>query len=106
MGKLIDGSALYRALEKMCKNEDFDDEYEMGQRIGIRKAMTEIEHAESVDAIPIRHGKWLYRKFEVFGLEYAGNCYCSACGTDAQTDDGIEYMSRFCPNCGARMDGE
>ena len=52
---------------------------------------------------PVRHGKWLYRKFEVYGLEYAGNCYCSACGTDALTNDGIEYMTRFCPNCGARM---
>ena len=94
--KVIDGSALYRALEKMLKNEDFDDEYEMGQRIGIRKAMTEIEHAEAVDAVPVRHGKWIDHTEE-------GYVECNQCHSATNCDGDIEELN-YCWNCGAKMD--
>ena len=59
----------------------------------------------SADAAPIRHGHWQITD------AYPHNVYCSECHTKyAQThwavwDDG-SLPRRFCPNCGARMDGD
>ena len=50
-----------------------------------------IESAPTVDAEPVRYGKWL-------DADDGIGCTCSICGYDAWAD------TPFCPNCGARMD--
>lgn len=52
----------------------------------------DIEHAPIVDAAPVKHGKW----FDKGSL----SCRCSKCGCK----NGRE--SKFCPNCGAKMEGD
>lgn len=55
-----------------------------------------IEDAPAADVQEVRRGKWLpYR----FGLEVA---MCSICGAAYEGGD----FFRFCPRCGAKMDGE
>ena len=54
-----------------------------------------IDNAPAVDAEPVRHGRWenTYPN-DIF------DCYrCSCC----MTGFGREW--KYCPNCGARMDG-
>ena len=50
---------------------------------------------------PVRHGRWIDKG------EYA---VCTECGGRSGTQyDGVEpipLMTQFCPNCGAKMDGE
>ena len=60
---------------------------------------------QTVDAVPVRHGKWVWHESD---YEYE----CSACRcqfeydkTYALFDHGFEYAS-YCPNCGAKMDGD
>lgn len=54
-----------------------------------------IEEDELIKAEPVRHGAWNIRTFDLPREGY----YCSECGT-------VEWRtSRFCPNCGAKMDG-
>ena len=49
-----------------------------------------------VDAMPVRHGKWIDETFEPWGLVH--HPYkCNLCG------DHAEFASPYCPNCGARM---
>lgn len=56
------------------------------------------------DVEKVRHGHWIKK--------YYGNYSCSMCGTwytttddyGTITDDEIWY--NYCPNCGARMDGD
>lgn len=55
-----------------------------------------IQGMETVDAVPVRHGKWVD---DSDGIEGAWN-YCSVCGEQA-----IDLYD-YCPNCGARMDGK
>lgn len=43
---------------------------------------------------PVKHGKWIAKRDGWNG----GYVVCSECGTD----NGID--SKFCPNCGARME--
>ncbi len=58
----------------------------------------------TVDAIPVKHGKWIENK------GFDGDCYytCSVCHCDWTTIDGTptENNMRYCPECGAKMDLE
>ena len=51
----------------------------------------------TVDAEPVRHGKWIYH----VDSESTGDTWiCSKC-------NGEEFCkTKFCPHCGARMDAE
>ena len=56
-----------------------------------------IGDAPAIDAVPVRHGKWVDKNDG--GIEGAWN-YCSVCGEQA-----IDLYD-YCPNCGAKMDEE
>ena len=53
------------------------------------------------DVAPVRHGWWIDKG------EYA---VCTECGgrsgTQYDSVEPIPLMTQFCPNCGAKMDGE
>ena len=52
--------------------------------------------AQTVDAVEVVHGRWdAVCEYEDF--LYA---HCSVCGKRS------EYMTNFCGNCGAKMDGD
>lgn len=58
-----------------------------------------IREIPSADVVPVVHGKW----------EHDGHhIRCNQCGTViCRTDrEGDMIPRNFCPNCGARMDGE
>lgn len=62
-----------------------------------------INHAPTIDAVPVVHGKWIYSNdFHWYTAS------CNKCGYQRRTDikaDGWNQW-KFCPNCGARMDAE
>ena len=55
----------------------------------------------TADVAPVRHGRW---------EKQSGLYSCSECGKTCPYDvqaDVIEYWAcNYCPNCGAKMDGE
>lgn len=58
---------------------------------------TDIVMAPAVDAEPVRHARWLDDdRYFRYGER------CSACASGS-TGNG---RNKYCPNCGARMDGE
>lgn len=50
----------------------------------------------SADVAPVRHGQWI--NINEYPYER-----CSICG---ETHDTVRCLDNYCPNCGARMDGE
>lgn len=59
-----------------------------------------IKEAPAVDAEPVRHGEWSnYRINGYDGLHPVYETQCSLCGGYAR------FTYRYCPHCGARMDG-
>ena len=57
-----------------------------------------IDEIPSADVAPVRHGRWINENFYT---------RCSVCGNMAIYDKyGQEVESDYCPNCGARMDGD
>ena len=87
--RLIDADALIPQMES--------DANQMEDPIAIMfayAAISDIKHAPTVDAKPVRHGHWVRK-----GLLF----HCSACGYGAFNSDFV-YGARYCPTCGARMD--
>ena len=83
-------------------------------------ALSAIENAPTVDAVEVVHGQWLYDS----GSE---RYFCSACkeyALSATTNEQVadydweenlvyhievvtkEFWTDYCPNCGAKMDGD
>ena len=95
MGKLIDADKLKRKCQKVAT-----EAWKMKIKASIETTLNQfidwIDQAEPVDAVPVRHGKWVD---DSNGIEGAWN-YCSVCGEQA-----IDLYD-YCPNCGARMDGK
>lgn len=104
-----------------------DDPYIMGFQRGVDHAIDVVNEAVAADVAPVVHGRWIETE------EHPDDAYChhkcSNCnefapfdykyredwdeGMDGEwyslgiIDDGInEHLTAYCPNCGARMDGE
>ena len=70
------------------------------------KACVTVEYIKSIqpaDVVPVVHGKWT----RILLRNEKGGCIgaemiCSECGSP----NGHDEKTRFCPNCGAKMDKE
>ena len=72
--------------------------------IGVEYAVTlrRINEAPTIDAEPVRHGRWIQAKTA------PSYHYCSYCkSTHKMTMSCNKYvLLKYCPDCGAKMDGE
>ena len=64
----------------------------------------EIEYAPTADVVEVRHGEWTDKPTGAYSRMQS---WCSACGKHSGIG-GIESNRHkpYCPNCGAKMDGE
>lgn len=92
--RLIDTDVLQYRRKDYSSYDDVSDEE---RRRGIVYILKEdIDSAPTID--PVKHGKWV--KIEGLSSDY----YCSECEQKWWTPFPEEM--HYCPNCGARMDGE
>lgn len=96
--RLIDANALIEKKRKICTGHgEYDYVVDLWN----------IEHAPAVDAVGVVHGRWKSRPIykingEGRGIKYCDFHYCSECGTGRPMVPPYNY----CPNCGAKMDGD
>jgi transcription initiation factor IIE alpha subunit len=69
--------------------------------------MSEIEDAPTIEAEPVRHGKWL-RGLSITEEYMRGESmfYCSCCGSRIYMTKRVKKMHKYCQNCGAKLDGK
>ena len=75
--------------------------------------MLEIDECPAADVAPVVHGRWVPSEDDfddddvLFDVEEWCDWQCNACGEDICYDDPMppRLLPRFCPNCGAKMDG-
>ena len=90
-------------MDEYIKREDLLELYRMDDPVlnenghvplpVIRQNIMDIPAA---DVVPVRYGRWIWHnKWEPFEFKYE----CSIC------HDGSDLESKYCQNCGARMDG-
>ena len=70
--------------------------FDRGQRRALINSIQDISAAKASDVQPVVHAKWVCFEPEI-GLYYS----CSRCEHNT-----LQGMYKFCPNCGAKMDGE
>ncbi len=99
--KLIDADALAREMyHKSFEVDDGRNVWNSGLWIRYKIFEEAIRDAPTIDAEPVRHGKWLpeNRTMDAYWV-------CSCCGFPSEAH-GAFKIYKFCPNCGARMDEE
>ena len=67
----------------------------------------EIRNAPAADVVEVKHGEW--KKTDWAGVSVKGYMACSQCNVMIPTCNGTRYCLNhlyYCPNCGAKMDGE
>lgn len=71
----------------------------VGESIDADVVISDIKGMKAADVAPVRHGRWIEQEKYAFGVMYV----CSICGNRI-LDTGHSW--NYCPNCGAKMDGE
>ena len=90
MADLIDRDELFHGQVILVGTED--------ARESVQGVMDAIWNAPTVDAEPVRHGRWILHRL---GDEYFK---CSVCGYQ-QKAYAMSLHFKYCTNCGAKMDG-
>lgn len=105
MTEYIDREAL---LGELMEELEFDtpmytDEQNKYVNVGLKIAIRDVRKRSCVDVAEVKHGHW-------FLLDECANAgvYCSVCHKKVYKEHyaNVKPKSKFCPNCGARMDGE
>ena len=122
MAEYIDREALLKQLEIEFKREgkkadecavrnlpDSSLKYGHGQYCFL-VAKTMVQDEPVADVVEVRHGKWLQTQ-EPMGWNDVDCIECSACHESWIMDDDLcldDYKDgwKYCPNCGAKMDGK
>ena len=93
MPRLIDADALLSSFD-VRKVVEYD---ESGCGMDYKAVPVEaIENAPTIDAEPVRHGRWIHDINNLYG--------CSEClGRETMSQ---KKLKPYCPNCGAKMDLE
>lgn len=88
----IDANALMKRIEEVYCKDCNSHNGVMCRVCAHMDDMDFIEDAPTIDAQPVKHGKWV--------RDASGELNCSYCGYAPKWDD-----DKFCANCGAKMDG-
>lgn len=76
--------------------------------VDLREMLDEIEGLDETEVEPVKHGEWIPSDDKNW-------LTCSSCGADVDVSCGAPFFYvdndevshiNFCPNCGARMDGD
>ena len=109
--RLIDANALHASVSKKLMTDVFPNWKEFPRDVQEKLTRLGKEHerflfeAPTVDAVEVVHGRWIGMEEEIWGrnVSMVTMWQCSACGVSQTTLFG---RRRYCPNCGAKMDGD
>ena len=62
------------------------------------------KHGKEVEFVKVRRGKWVPRYIKIAGRDFRHGMQCSVCAEPALDVEGDDYLTDYCPWCGARMD--
>lgn len=75
----------------------------------IDRFIKRLDEQPTIEVEPVKHGKWIItpngmgRNINTGEMSYSYKCDCNICGFHTG-NQGLKF--HYCPNCGARMDGD
>lgn len=119
MADYIEREAFLKDIEErhclMCKGDGQDRNGFWCKICWVDDLRGKIISTPTADVAPVVHGVWIpVHESEISGwnpeaagIDPIGGYICSACKNEAIYDCNDKFvLSDYCPNCGARMDGE
>lgn len=98
MDEYISREAIVKEIKEEIKACDVKFVEDIQIKKGLKIALKDIKAAKVADVQLVKHGRWIIKGQEI---------YCSECDTESSYNSfGASQFTRFCPNCGARMDGD
>lgn len=94
MSRYIDADRLLQLMGERYDCYNPDVERNRNIRFGIVLVRRIIDKLATVDVQEIVHREWVYNDFDI--------PHCSECGTEVMPN----MISKYCPNCGAKMEEE
>ena len=95
--RLVDAEEIVKRCEDVIRHGVADN---AGQHhISAECVMSVVKALPTVDAVPVRHGRW---REDTGGY---GFWICSHCGFVSEAS-AADLLYRYCPMCGAKMDGK
>lgn len=97
------GDEYIKRIDVLIKLEIAYDMARVDQKLPISDLQHEVNLIKAADVQPVKHGRWIDGCCEI---------ECSCCNTRYHDDiinmcyDWSNDKINYCPNCGARMDGE
>ena len=67
-------------------------------------AITALKMMNAADVVPVRHGEWEWVQYDA--NPEIGNFHCSECRFIPAAFNMAAQHLNYCPECGARMDGD
>lgn len=106
--RTIDADVLKRKVQRLA-TEAWKMQVKTSVETILNQFIDYIDHAPTVDAVPVRHGRWIKKRYWSEGVgmgERYGYYYsCSKCG-NLVCGGYDECGKKYCDECGARMDGK
>lgn len=100
MGRMIDADVLKRHEQKIA-TQAWKMKIKASVETILNQFIDDIDHAPTVDAVPVRRGYWIRHDYaDIVDGYYVPEYECSECKNWVKDD------TDFCSNCGTRMDGE
>lgn len=96
--RLIDADALKKAMDGYWGRCQRIRKPRNGETAVFLDVMATVEKQPTIDAVPVRHGKWIHEmRYTIDSLHSYQQYRCSECDMTYITN------TKYCPNCGARM---
>lgn len=92
--RLIDADALLREIDGIHQRHYANSSYQFIHDFFLAM-FRRIKKAPTIDAVEVVHGQWICQDFGRTRFK------CSVCHAE-----NYEMCYHYCPNCGAKMDGE
>ena len=105
MSRYIDAEKLTVYFEALAKQAEMEGLYNMAHIHN--RCLQIIEDAPTADVVEVVHAEWVGTEYDGYadGYPVYDKWECSKCHEEYNSD-GEPPMFNYCPNCGAKMDGE
>lgn len=103
MAEYIEREALREILDGWRDaHADVDDVHGCGL---LEDVICEVDAQTAADVAPVVHGRWIHSRYEDCSEQFE-LVKCSQCNHEAYAMAIYVHAGNYCPNCGAKMDGE